>query len=529
MPAGLDGRLGWGLSGVVVISPDKLSAVPPRHRQQSASFAVPAPLTLLGVPVPRVSSFIASVCLLASSAVLASPVLASAETPTCQGRSATVVGPNNGQSTDGTDGDDVIVTTADGDSGRGYIRAGDGDDLLCIVEGNGVIPHPRVDSTFFVEMGAGNDTVMVEEDRRVSTLRVHLGDGDDTFIGSSRWETVFAGNAALAFPYLGADFGRDRIDAGLGSDTIYSGSPSPDVVNDDTVISGPGGDSLYIGGTGAMLDNGGTVGDGTGDNLAIIHRGWLQRRVSVDNTTRTATADAGEFMHWSNVKFFYVFVDSPLTFTGSEFAESLIVSTSLAPEYRYDTTVDADMGAGDDRLRYATGAMNGTVHGGDGVDALELPLHCSTIEYRINRQVDCRETATDGSRYPFRTRLSGFEGRALVYAGYRADVVGTAAADEIMVRAPRVRVRGRGGDDRLEVSPFAHTKSATLLGGGGNDVLFGGKRSDRLVGGPGRDYMVGHAGNDVLLGGRGRDTARGGSGKDRCSAEKARRCEAPRS
>ena len=112
------------------------------------------------------------------------------------------MGPTAGNSTAGTPGDDVIVTTAEGASGRGTIDAGDGNDLLCIVPGAGTIPHPNIDSTFDVLMGAGNDTVVVEETRNTSYLRVTLGDGDDTFLGSSRPETVFAGNAQPEYPNL---------------------------------------------------------------------------------------------------------------------------------------------------------------------------------------------------------------------------------------------------------------------------------------------------------------------------------------
>ena len=467
------------------------------------------------------------IVLVATSAVMAVPGAAAADVPTCQGRPATIVGPTAGNSTAGTPGDDVIVTTAEGASGRGTIDAGDGNDLLCIVPGAGTIPHPNIDSTFDVLMGAGNDTVVVEETRNTSYLRVTLGDGDDTFLGSSRPETVFAGNAQPEYPNLGGDSGRDHIDAGLGSDTIYSGSPSPDIPNDDTVISGAGGDSLYIGGKGAVLDNGGTAGDGAGDNLAIFHKGWLQRRVTVDNASRTATSDAGELMRWSNVQFFHVYVDSPLTFTGSDAAEVLTVSTSLAPEYRYDTTVDAAMGAGDDGVRYATGPMSGTLDGGEGDDSIEMP-HCSTIEYRLGRRFRCGDTTADGGRFSFLTEVGRFEGRALVTAGRRADIVGTQGRDVIVVRAPRVFVDARGGDDRVTVSPYARTKVSTLLGGNGDDILLGGKRADRLVGGAGRDLLVGRAEDDVLIGSRGRDTARGGSGNDHCSAEVARRCEVPR-
>lgn len=475
----------------------------------------------------RAATLSASVLVLASSAVLAVPGVATAETPTCQGEPATLVGPNNGQSTEGTDGDDVIVTTADAAAGPGWIRAGAGNDVLCIVPGNGLIPNPRADQTFTVTMGDGNDSVTVEEERNVSHLSVELGDGDDAFAGSSRAEYVWGGNVDTAFPYLGGDSGRDHIDAGLGADTIHSGSPSPDIRNDDVVISGPGGDSLYIGGTGAVLDNGGTAGDGTGDNLGIIHPGWLQRRVTVDNTARTATSDSGVFLQWSNVKHFHVLVDSPLTFTGSAAAERLAVSTELPVEYRYGTTVDATMGAGDDEFTFSSGPLSGTVDGGEGTDALELP-RCSTVAYRVGKVLDCGATGADDLRYPFRINVSSWEGPNRVLAGHRADVIGTSHADDIMVRAPRVRLAGRGGDDHLTISSWARTTWSVVLGGNGADIITGGKRADRLSGGRGHDKLWGMAGPDLLVGGRGPDVARGGTGRDRCFAETSTRCEAPR-
>jgi Ca2+-binding RTX toxin-like protein len=472
---------------------------------------------------------------LASSAVLALPGAASADTATCQGKDATILGPNNGRNTEGTPGDDVIVTTADGYDGTGWIRAGAGNDVLCIAPGDGRIPHPRVDSTFTIQVGEGDDTVVVQEERNVSHLRVELGDGDDTFLGSSRPEHVWAGNMALESPELGGDSGRDHVDAGLGVDTINSGSPSPDVPNDDTVISGQGADSLIIGGFGASLDNGGTAGDGEGDSLAIIHEQWLQKRVNIDNTARVATSDAGELMRWTNVRLFNVLVDSPLTFTGSDATEFLSVSTSLEPEYRYATTVDATMGAADDKVRYATGPMNGAVDGGDGDDAIELP-YCQSARYVSGRSLTCRETTYNGGHIRFVTNVNGFDGKTRLSASQRAEVIGTRGRDHITVGAPKMVVNARAGADR--VSAFRGTKGrAVLLGGAGNDVLAGGPGGDRLDGGTGRDtlrgmdradVLMGGPGPDVLRGGQGRDTARGGTGRDQCSTEVSTGCELPR-
>jgi Ca2+-binding RTX toxin-like protein len=150
------------------------------------------------------------------------------------------------------------------------------------------------------------------------------------------------------------------------------------------------------------------------------------------------------------------------------------------------------------------------------------------VTYRLGETFDCRTAGADGLTYTFRTGVSSWERPTRVDAGYRADVVGTTGSDHITVRAPRVRLTGRGGGDALAVSPYAKTKSSVVRGDNGTDVITGGKRSDRLYGGAGRDTLIGQRGDDVLVGGPGPDVARGGSGRDTCSAETLTRCEAPR-
>jgi Ca2+-binding RTX toxin-like protein len=451
------------------------------------------------------------------------PGAAVADTPTCQGKSATIVGPNSGHSTEGTPGDDVVVTTAEGAAGPGFIKTGDGDDVVCIVPGAGVIPHPEVDSGFDVTTGAGNDTVVVEETRKTSYLSVVLGAGDDTFVGSPRNERVYAGEIEGTYPSLGVDDGRDTITGGLGEDHIYSGSPNPETPNHDVVSSGEGGDTLYVGGTGAVVDNGAGMGDGL-----FLARLGRQQRVSVNNVAGQATADAGVFLRWSNVNRFSLFVDSPLSFNGSAGPDSIGLSTSVPVGERHTIPVDVHTNGGDDRLKFFTGAMNGTVDGGDGVDALEVPK-CMAVKYRLGETFDCTTANHLGQPVQHRVRVTGWEGRAGVFAHSSAIVVGTERDDEIVVRAPAMRVSSLGGDDEVTVSVLASRRArAVLKGGDGSDKLIGALSSDVLFGGRGRDLLIGSRGDDRIVGGPGNDTARGGRGKDRCFTEQRLRCELPR-
>lgn len=56
---------------------------------------------------------------------------------------------------------------------------------------------------------------------------------------------------------------------------------------------------------------------------------------------------------------------------------------------------------------------------------------------------------------------------------------------------------------------------ATIVGGGGGNVLRGSKAPDVIHGGGGRDRILGRRGNDKICGGAGRDRLLGGRGKDR--------------
>lgn len=468
------------------------------------------------VPATRVSLIV-----LASCVVMAVPIAASAETPTCQGRTATIVGPTSGPDTDGTSGDDVVVTTADAYDGPGAIRTGDGDDVVCVVAGDGRTPLSHLDSTFRVATGAGDDTVVIEESRPTSSLFVELGAGADTFLGSSRAEFVYAGAREVSYTSLGADDDRDVIAAGPGRDTVFTGSPDPGAQNDDVVSSGDGEDSLYVGGTGTVLDN----GAGTGDVLSIVRARWDQQRVSVDNTTGLASADAGVFMRWSNVKRFDLYVDSPLAFTGSDGPDSVYVSTSVPVGERHTVPVDARLLDGDDKLVFATGPMDGTVDAGDGMDEILLPK-CGVVRYRLEANFRCSVRDANGDFVAHTAHLTDAEGRVVVAAGTAALLTGTAGADDIIVNAPRIRLRGLAGNDSLAVSGFGR-KGAVLEGGSGRDRLTGSTGRDSLLGGPGSDVLVGRQRPDLLVGGPGRDKASGGLGRDRCLAERRTACETP--
>jgi Ca2+-binding RTX toxin-like protein len=84
-------------------------------------------------------------------------------------------------------------------------------------------------------------------------------------------------------------------------------------------------------------------------------------------------------------------------------------------------------------------------------------------------------------------------------------IVGTPCADVIRLPRSVTTVLGEGGDDVL----YGQRGNDSLVGGEGNDRLYGGVGDDRLRGGPGDDRLSGGFGADSLDGEGGNDFDRG--------------------
>jgi Ca2+-binding RTX toxin-like protein len=100
-----------------------------------------------------------------------------------------------------------------------------------------------------------------------------------------------------------------------------------------------------------------------------------------------------------------------------------------------------------------------------------------------------------------------------VRCGRFATLVGTFNRTEF---PDGILLSGGGGNDTLVVNAMMDIP-ATILGGGGKDVLAGGRGDDVLDGGKGNDILIGGPGNDSLDGGAGRDQLVGGEGDDSLS------------
>lgn len=131
------------------------------------------------------------------------PLLATAQTVTCNGKVATIIGTSGGTLTS-TNGDDVIVGTG---AFNYTVNAGNGHDTICTGTGN--------DS---INGGNGND-------------RLEGGEGNDTLIGQNGEDTLLGG---FGNDILTADNGNDVLDGGPGTDSLTGGAGTDTCRNGET-------------------------------------------------------------------------------------------------------------------------------------------------------------------------------------------------------------------------------------------------------------------------------------------------------
>lgn len=182
----------------------------------------------------------ATVLFLLPLAVAAQTTPASAEPgapPTCHGQQATLVG-TPGEPLGGTDGPDVIVS-----NGASRVRAGAGDDLVCVTGDSG---GPAIYD------GPGDDVVDASTFSGY-TVDTALGAGSDVYSGSPARDRVFL---------TGGQSDRDWVRTGAGVDYVSTDSRARLYVDADLaagndrvdvaagvtfdLVGGPGRDSLVV-------------------------------------------------------------------------------------------------------------------------------------------------------------------------------------------------------------------------------------------------------------------------------------------
>ncbi len=164
------------------------------------------------------------------------------ETPepvVCDGRLATIFGTAGDDELTGTDGPDVIAGLQGNDTiyglgGDDVICGGKGDDLIVGGQGFDILFGAQGDDLIFSAGGDGTTTAEVLDD--VRGARIFAGAGNDTVVGSDRWDRMQGGP------------GNDHL-LGFGGNDWMRGGPGA-----DTVVGHRGNDDIYGGGGNDRID-----------------------------------------------------------------------------------------------------------------------------------------------------------------------------------------------------------------------------------------------------------------------------------
>lgn len=390
---------------------------------------------------------------------------------TCLGRPATIVGVA-GQSLDGTDGADVIVT-----AGATSVDAEAGDDLICVTG-----------ATRGVRSGTGDDVVDATaseaplEER--SNLYTILGAGADTFTGGPGNDVVHTGPFDVEGEGV-VDESVDVVDTGAGDDTVRSGGvadsagPATDALrtatNHDRVTLGPGDDALVLGGTPA---SDAILMAGTGDDRAemALHDAVSAWAIDLEAQTLGADATSVPFVGFTEVSL--TGTTREVDVVGSAAAETVTVQLPHG-------SVGVRTGGGDDVVDLTSGAFGDApiaLDGGRGDDLIRV-----ASKHSVTGDVSKHRVNADRA-----LAIKGFEG-----IGATAPTVhlrGDGGRNTLEGEGCHVRLQGRGGADTLSSFgvdiPGCSSVVARLQGGPGNDRLGSDvSGTARLQGGAGRDAL----------------------------------------
>lgn len=408
----------------------------------------------------------------------------------------------------GQNGDDTLRASVADWTGIGSVSLEYSNDFI---SGN-----PFVTSLFG---GPGNDTFYGGS----GGVRMYGSAGDDTFRAGGGDDLIYGGD------------GDDTIHAGAGNDRVYGGAGM------DTIHGGPGNDHLDSGRYSSfrIFDNQRTVtgdvagtiiaGGGndyiiTGPEVDTVEASFGQNVLespevadnvtgspsSIEDVAQTDALDGSGLVIFNEA---YVgFTIRDVTIVGTPFKDYCIIDDNgvVLNGVRYDAYgeyFDFRGFEGDDTFVYRRTAAGvfGFASGGPGEDIL------STRSGEIN--------------------LDGNDGNDILHDMYGTGTTGGPGDDIFYLRnaSRSTTVDGGDGDDLI----FGGHNGNHIGGGNGNDTIYGGDLTDTIFGGSGADFIaagagddeidsgivLGHTfanpdGDDTVLGGPGNDTIKTGRGND---------------
>jgi Ca2+-binding RTX toxin-like protein len=339
----------------------------------------------------------------------------------------------------------------------------------------------------------------------VENIRIWLGSGDDTVLGSSLADAISGGS------------GSDSIDGGAGNDTIYSG------IGLDTILGGDNDDTLIQAMPEAIETSNivklatinslssTTLDGGAGNDLVVVTFGGanaiggagtdtisLQVELSTPITldiSGDANAQISAAFNITATEFeaFSVALssgdDSASGSSGADSFEGLAGADTLNGQDGNDTLAG---GLGNDQLTGGAGVDTFVVAFGlgendtitdyqAGTDLLSLAKPITTIENGLDLDSDGQ---FDDARLT--STLSGGNATLTLLNATYGVTTGTSGNDTLLGAAFNDTMFGLEGNDLIN-------------GAGGNDLLVGGDGNDTLDGSVGADRLTGSAGNDIFV------------------------------
>lgn len=381
--------------------------------------------------------------------------------------------------------------------------------------------------------GAGANVIDLSElsraqYRRLTSISVNGGDGNDSITGGQFSESLSGGNGD---DVINGGEGADLLSGGDGSDTIRGGAGLDritEVGDFDMTLSTtalemrrPTGEVVW---TDQLIDI--ELADITGGpsrNL-IDARGFLAGANGITQIIGGGSVDTVVGTPGRDLIFTFSYND--LVYGGD--GDDTVFSGGG------NDTVDG--GRGDDQIFGQLG--NDVIYGVDGNDSLMGGDGNDTLlgqlgnDYLFGMRENDRLFGGDGDDYLFGDNgnnvLNGEQGNDVFVCGIGTDTVdGGADYDRILLQADGTfvvtpdsilspilgvkkiaavdRVQITGGDGNNVIDAGSATVSVVLIGLSGDDTLIGGGRNDILIGNEGNDVLVSNGGQDVYDGGLGRN------------------------
>uniref|UniRef100_UPI0030D97866 Ig-like domain-containing protein n=1 Tax=Microcoleus sp. LEGE 07076 TaxID=915322 RepID=UPI0030D97866 len=398
----------------------------------------------------------------------------------------------DGQTTKGTDGDDLIADT----KGNQKILGFKGNDLLLGENGADEIHGDEGNDAIFAGTdtdiaygGSGNDIVHAGKQNDWiagdSGADILFGDrGADTILGDNGNDNSnsAAENGDLIFGGRGADI----INGNEGSDTIHAGK------DNDFALGGKDNDLIW-----GEFDSDTLIGDIGDDSL---FGGLSNRRVR--------------------------------DFQGRDLLYGGLGNDFLSGQEGDDTLV-----AGENNDRAFGGEGNDRIYGELGSDTLYGDKGADTLLGDSGGSSSINGAGEGDWIFGGRDNdiIGGGNGNDTVQAGKGDDCVwGGKDNDLIWGELGSDTLVGDDGDDTIYGGTRGLAKDVSgrdlLFGGSGADVLFGdeaddtisgGEGNDKIDGGQGDDLVHGDIGNDLMYGGDGGDELCGGEGNDTIYGDRA--------